>query len=67
MKKKESFQKIDHYEETKFYIKILSFIDEGTDDYFFIWDIVKDRIYFSNRITKQYALNKQKDYYDIKQ
>ena len=51
MKKKESFQKIDHYEETKFYIKILSFIDEGTDDYFFIWDIVKDRIYFSNRIT----------------
>lgn len=68
MKEKENFEKTDHYaKETQFYIKLLPFIDESTDDYFFIWDVKKRRVYFTARITKQYPLEEEENGYTLKQ
>ena len=38
------------------YRGILDFLEESTDDYFFLWDYAQERLYLSPRIREEYAL-----------
>lgn len=38
------------------YLDTIRFLNESTDDYFFIWDICKARLYFAGEIYKKYPL-----------
>lgn len=38
------------------YLNILRFLNESSDDYFFLWEFCSDRLYFSGDITRRYAL-----------
>lgn len=43
-------------QELDFYINILKFLNESTDDYFFLCDLELGRLYFFGSISKRYAL-----------
>ena len=38
------------------YLNILRFLNESSDDYFFLWEFQSDRLYFSGSIARRYDL-----------
>lgn len=42
--------------EIRNYLETVQFLNEGTDDYFFIWDICAERVYFAGDVYKKYRL-----------
>ena len=43
-------------EERKLYIKTMEFLSESTDDYLYLYDLICDKIYFTDKICKKYNL-----------
>ena len=45
------------------YLNILRFLNESSDDYFFLWEFCSDRLYFSGGITQRYDLPLGEEHY----
>lgn len=43
-------------EELKIYMQAIHFLDESTDEYLYFYDLVNDKIYFTDKIRKKYPL-----------
>ena len=42
--------------ERKIYMQMIHFFDESTDDYLYVYDLVEDKIYFTDKICKKYDI-----------
>lgn len=52
---------MDINEEMKIYMQTIGFLDESTNDYLYIYDMISDRIYFTDKICEKYPLPAAKD------
>lgn len=43
-------------EELKIYMQTICFLDESTDDYLYLYDLINNRLYFTDKIRKKYSL-----------
>ena len=44
---------MDINEEMKIYMQTIGFLDESTNDYLYIYDMISDRIYFTDKICEK--------------
>lgn len=42
--------------ELKIYMQTIRFLDDSTDDYFYLYDLANDRIYFTEKICEKYPI-----------
>ena len=45
--------------ELKIYMQTIRFLDDSTDDYFYLYDLANDRIYFTEKICEKYPIKKR--------
>lgn len=46
--------------ELKIYMQTIRFLDDSTDDYFYLYDLTNDRIYFTEKICEKYPIVSEK-------
>ena len=46
--------------ELKIYMQTIRFLDDSTDDYFYLYDLINDRIYFTEKICEKYPIVSEK-------
>ena len=51
---------MDLDKELKRYMQTIRFLDDSTDDYFYLYDLTHDRIYFTEKISKKYPIASEK-------
>lgn len=44
-------------EELKIYLQAMCFLNESTEDYFYIYDFANEKLYFTNKICQKYPLS----------
>ena len=52
MKRKKMDSQISLDKELKIYMQTIRFLDDSTDDYFYLYDLINDRIYFTEKICE---------------
>ena len=48
-------------EEIKIYMQTIRFLDESTNDYLYVYDMTRDRMYFTDKICEKYSLPAAED------
>lgn len=47
--------------ELKIYMQTIRFLDDSTDDYFYLYDMANDRLYFTEKICEKYPITLEKE------
>lgn len=43
-------------EERKIYMRTIQFLDESTDDYLYLYDLINKKLYFTDKICEKYSI-----------